>query len=125
MQAGSKRSSSATIRTARRAGFPLIRRTRPFASKAAERSVSRGPIPLREAVQKLGQSHDLSQLTSLGVRGGRMMARFDENGALQTYQVSAQGVTELPRNWPRMLHEGNWWSVTGSILNVITSLALM
>ena len=64
-------------------------------------------VSLADAVGIVARDHDLSQVTSIGGRGGRMMARIFEGDELRAYAVSADGVTALPRNWPRLLHEGN------------------
>jgi uncharacterized iron-regulated membrane protein len=34
-------------------------------------------------------------------------------------------VTPLPRNWPRLLHEGNWLAFVSGPLNVVVSVALL
>ena len=38
------------------------------------------PLPLPDAVAMVAASHDLSHVISIGVRGGRMMARIYEDG---------------------------------------------
>lgn len=58
-------------------------------------------------------------------RGGRMMARIYEDGELRAYTFTPDGVTALPRNWPRLLHEGNWSTWLSGTLNVITSVVLI
>ena len=73
----------------------------------------------------VADSHELSHVISIGARGGRMMARIYEDGELRAYAVSSSGVTPLPRNWPRLIHEGNWSALIASPLNVITSIALL
>jgi PepSY-associated TM region len=83
------------------------------------------PLPLPEAVGIVAASHDLSHVISIGVRGGRMMARVYEGGELRAYAVASSGVTPLPRNWPRLIHEGNWSALVASPLNVVTSIALL
>lgn len=83
------------------------------------------PLPLPDAVAMVAASHDLSHVISIGVRGGRMMARIYEGGELRAYAVNSSGVTPLPRNWPRLIHEGNWSAWIASPLNVVTSIALL
>lgn len=83
------------------------------------------PIPLLDAVQIVAKSHDLAAVTSIGVRGGRIMARIFEDGELRAYAVTPDGTRALPRNWPRLIHEGNWSATTGAALNVITSVVLI
>jgi hypothetical protein len=82
------------------------------------------PVSLTEAVELVAASHDLASVTSIGVRGGRMMARIYEGGELRTYSVTSAGVAALPRNWPRLIHEGNWSATFASPLNIVTSVAL-
>ena len=84
-----------------------------------------GRVALPEAVTMVAATHDLSHVISIGGRGGRMMARIYEDGELRAYGVSAAGVTALPRNWPRLIHEGNWSAFVASSLNVVTSIALL
>ena len=83
------------------------------------------PLPLPDAVAMVAASHDLSHVISIGVRGGRMMARIYEDGELRAYAVGSSGITALPRNWPRLIHEGNWSALIASSLNVVTSVALL
>ncbi|UCF54402.1 MAG: PepSY domain-containing protein [Bradyrhizobium sp.] len=83
------------------------------------------PLSLPEAFAMVATSHDFSHVISIGVRGGRMMARVYEGGELRAYAVGSSGVTPLPRNWPRLIHEGNWSALIASPLNVVTSLALL
>lgn len=83
------------------------------------------PLLLPDAVAMVAASHDLSHVISIGVRGGRMMARIYEDGELRAYAVGSSGVTALPRNWPRLIHEGNWSALIASPLNVVTSIALL
>ena len=92
---------------------------------------SSGPPPARmtigltDAVQQIAQSHDVSHLAMIANRGGRMMARIYEDGELRAYTFAPDGVTPLPRNWPRLLHEGNWSTWLSGTLNVITSVVLL
>jgi len=82
------------------------------------------PPALTEAVRIVAQSHDLSQFVSIGGRGGRMMARLYEDGELRAYAVTSDGLVALPRNWPRLIHEGNWSAMISGPLNLITSVIL-
>jgi uncharacterized iron-regulated membrane protein len=82
------------------------------------------PVSLPEAVRLLAKSQDLANVVSIGNRGGRMMARIYEGGELRAYAFTADGLAALPRNWPRLIHEGNWAAMISGPLNVITSLIL-
>jgi hypothetical protein len=83
------------------------------------------PVTLPEAVLLVGKSGDLGSTISIGNRGGRMMARIYDGGELRAFAVGTGGVGALPRNWPRLLHEGNWATMIASPLNVATSVILL
>jgi len=95
-----------------------------FQSGAAPTATGR-PLALPDAVSMVAASRDLSQVISIGTRGGRMMARLYDDGELRAYSVSSSGITPLARNWPRLIHEGNWSALIASPLNVVTSIALL
>ena len=82
-------------------------------------------ITLIEAVRVVGRAHDLSSLVWLRPAGGRMLARLVENGEYRVYAVTASGLSAAERNWPRLLHEGNWGGFLSPWLNVVTSVALI
>jgi uncharacterized iron-regulated membrane protein len=92
--------------------------------------VARGErIALREAVEKLAdstvmQGRDFASVTSMRVRGGRMVARVFVAGGLANVVISRAGAEVQPRNWPRALHEGNW-STLGAWLNIIVSVVFI
>jgi uncharacterized iron-regulated membrane protein len=83
------------------------------------------PMPLIDAVQTVAKSHDLANVVSVAVRGGRTMARIYDGGELRAYAVTPAGTMPLPRNLPRLIHEGNWSATAGAPLNVLTSAALL
>ncbi|MEJ1160593.1 PepSY-associated TM helix domain-containing protein [Prosthecomicrobium sp. N25] len=83
-----------------------------------------GPVPLVQALRMVAADHDLSTLNSIRRRGPVMMARVWEGGELAAYAVTSSGLVRLPRNWPRLIHEGNGAGVWSGGLNVITSVAL-
>ena len=82
-------------------------------------------VPLIEAVRMVGAQYDLSRLTGIGQRGGRMLALLDDQGEQRALAVSAQGLTPQPRNWARTVHEGTWWVLLAGSLNVLVSCALL
>lgn len=101
----------------------------PAAASTAPRPAGTGattgtPFTLVDAVRQVSQTHDLAAVTSIASRGGRMMARIFDGGELRAYSVSAKGVTALPRNWPRLLHEGNGAAIVTGSLNVAISIVL-
>lgn len=82
-------------------------------------------VPIRAAVQMIAEKHDLSQMLNLRQRGGRLMARIAEGGEYRAYAVTKAGVAPLPRNVPRLIHEGNWAGLWSGLVNVITSIAIV
>jgi uncharacterized iron-regulated membrane protein len=82
-------------------------------------------IKIREAVAVLGATHDLSGLTSVRVRGGRMVARIWEGGELRSFVITPAGATQAQRNWPRLIHEGNWAGSWSAALNILTALVMI
>ncbi|WP_028135716.1 PepSY domain-containing protein [Bradyrhizobium japonicum] len=95
-----------------------------FQSGTAPAATDR-PLALPDAIRMVAASHELSHLVSIGTRGGRTMARLYDGGELRAYAVTSSGATPLPRNWPRLIHEGNWSALIATPLNVVTSIALL
>ena len=91
----------------------------------AARGARQAPLPLIEAARIVAATHDPSTIVSIGARGGRLMARLNEGGELRAYGVTRAGVAPLGRNWPRLVHEGNWMAWLSGGLNVLTSLAIL
>lgn len=83
------------------------------------------PVRLADAIALVAQSHDLAAVRMIGQRGGRVMAQIREGGELKSYAVTSSGVTLLPRNWPRLIHEGNWSAMIAGPLNVLVSVVLL
>ena len=83
------------------------------------------PLPLPDAVRLVAQARDLASVISIVSRGGRVMARIYDGGELRYSAVDAAGLTPLPRNWPRLIHEGNGAVMLTSPLNVLLSLVLL
>lgn len=82
-------------------------------------------LPLREAIQIMARDKDPSQLIWLRNRGGRQLVRLNENGAFNVYTVTRAGLRETARNWPRLVHEGNFAGIWSGLMNVAISLALI
>ena len=82
-------------------------------------------ITLPSAVNMIAKSRDLAQVVSIGTRGGRIMARLYEDGELRSYTFTTEGMVALPRNWPRLLHEGNWSALIAGPLNLVTAVVLL
>jgi uncharacterized iron-regulated membrane protein len=89
------------------------------------RSSDGGRIAMADAVRLIAADHDLANLTSIRPRGRILMARVYVNGELRGYRIGPSRLEELPRNWPRVIHEGNWGGPVGPLLNVLTSVVLI
>jgi uncharacterized iron-regulated membrane protein len=86
---------------------------------------SGGAVPLREAVRVVATSHDLSKVTWIHPRGGAMLARVNDGGEMRVFAIGRQGLAPTERNWPRLLHEGNWSGALSGAINVVISLAFV
>lgn len=91
-----------------------------FASPPTRQPAER--LPIVDAVKLLAAERDLSGLTSLRLRGGRLIARIYDQQSLQSVGVTKAGLQLNPTNWPRALHEGNWHALIGSTLNLLASI---
>ena len=96
-----------------------------FMSSSPGGSGGGGRVSMRDAVKLIAANHDLANLTSIRQRGGRLMARVYVDGELRGFAVTPSALQPLQRNWPRLLHEGNWGGVIGPAANVLTSIALL
>lgn len=97
-----------------------------FATPAGNAPSARGPaMTLAEAVRVVGEHHDLSTLVWLRPLGGRMVARLAEGGEYRLHAVTSEGTVALPRNWPRLWHEGNFAGPWSALMNVVLSVALI
>jgi uncharacterized iron-regulated membrane protein len=83
------------------------------------------PLRLVEAVRIVGEQHDLSALVWIRPQGGRSLARLVEGGEFRVYAVTPDGMTAMPRNWPRLWHEGNFAGAWSALLNLIASVAMI
>ena len=88
-------------------------------------SAGSGRVSMRDAVKLIAADHDLANVTSIRQRGGRLMARIYVDGELRGFAITPNNLQVLERNWPRLLHEGNWGGVVGPVANVLTSIALL
>jgi hypothetical protein len=82
------------------------------------------PIAMADAVRIVGANHDLSGLTWIRARGNALLARLDDGGEMKVFAVTRGGLQPTARNWPRLLHEGNFASLWPALINLLISLAL-
>lgn len=83
------------------------------------------PLAVAEAVRVIGARHDLANLVWLRGRGGRLLARLVVNGEYRVHAVTREGLEPAPRNWPRLLHEGNFAGIWSGLMNVVISIAFV
>lgn len=83
------------------------------------------PPTLIEAVRTVGAAHDLAGLVWIRRQGDRMLARVIEQGEYRVYAVTPDGVRALPRNWPRLWHEGTFAGAWSAAMNVVASIAML
>lgn len=84
------------------------------------------PANMAEAVQIVAKDHDLSRMIWLRKFGRRAIVRLvEDSGEYRIYLVTKAGTVAEPRNWVRLLHEGNWLGTTPALINVLISLAFM
>jgi uncharacterized iron-regulated membrane protein len=86
-----------------------------------------GPAPdLRTTLRLVAAQHDIAGLDWVRPLGGAPMVRvLDASGTTQMYRVGAEGLVAQPRPWVRLLHEGTWLGLTGSVANLLVSVALL
>ena len=97
-----------------------------FASPPPATAPAKGEqLRLADAVRIVGERHDLSSLVWLRPQGSRTLVRLVEGGEYRVYAISRDGTTPMPRNWPRLWHEGNFAGGWSALMNVVTSIAML
>ncbi|RVT99049.1 PepSY domain-containing protein [Rhodovarius crocodyli] len=82
--------------------------------------------PLDIILRQVAAQHDLNGLDFVRPIGGARLVRvLDSSGTAVIYRAEADGLRRMPTGWPRVLHEGNWGGLIGSVLNVIASIAML
>ncbi|MCF8475923.1 MAG: PepSY domain-containing protein [Pseudolabrys sp.] len=89
------------------------------------RAAAAVPLQITEATRIIAREHNLAQLSWIRSLGGALMARLDDNGEMKLFAITRDGLKPAARNWPRLLHEGNWSRYLSSAINVVISLALV
>jgi uncharacterized iron-regulated membrane protein len=82
-------------------------------------------LPMAEAVRIIAADHDLSTVSWIRPRGNTLLTRLDDDGEMRVFTITRDGLVATSRNWPRLIHEGNWGGALSVLINVVTSLALM
>lgn len=96
-----------------------------FMSPEAKNDASAQALSLADALKVVQRERDVSELLQLRQRKGFAEARLFDNGEQRNYAVTAEGLKAQERNWPKLLHEGNWLGIWSAIANASTALVLM
>lgn len=96
-----------------------------FAGPPPRIAADAAPSTILEALRIAGRERDLSTMLSLRLRNKAIEARFVEDGEARNYLVSTAGLVAMPRNWPKLLHEGNWAGLWSASINIVTSVVLI
>lgn len=83
------------------------------------------PMTMVEAVRQVGAAHDLTGLVWIRGRAGRLLARVVDGGEYRVFAVTREGLVPSPRNWVRLLHEGNFAGMWSVLMNVVISIAFV
>lgn len=83
------------------------------------------PLNLAQAVAIVGDRYDLAAVNWIRPLGGSLAARINDGGEMRVFAVSRIGLVPAARNWPRLIHEGNWSAYTAPAVNILISVALV
>jgi uncharacterized iron-regulated membrane protein len=87
---------------------------------------ARGPLPtIVDAVGIIAADYDLATVSWIRARGNVLMARLNDGGEMRVFTVTSDGLVPMARNWPRLIHEGNWGGNLSVLVNAMTALALI
>jgi uncharacterized iron-regulated membrane protein len=91
-------------------------------SSAPQRPASPAQLlSLQQAVDSVAAQYDLGRVAWIRPRGNTMLARINDGGEMRVFAVSRDGPVQMQRNWPRLLHEGNWSGSLSASINVVIS----
>jgi uncharacterized iron-regulated membrane protein len=96
-----------------------------FASAPPRAASPAAIVSLRDAVAAVGARYDLGQVAWIRPRGNAMLARVNDGGEMRVFAVNRDGLAATPRNWPRLIHEGNWRGTPSALVNVAISAAFV
>ena len=96
-----------------------------FAPPPARPAAGGAPIGLQEAVTIVGGAHDLANVVWIRPLAGALRARVNDGGEMRVFTVTRTGLVPTTRNWPRLIHEGNWGGRLSALINVAISAAFI
>lgn len=94
-----------------------------FSSGIARPPAGSPPVNLAQAVRIVGASYNLGQVNWIRPLGGPLAARVNDNGEMRVFTVTQNGLLPAGRNWPRLIHEGNWSRYAAPGINLVISSA--
>ena len=83
------------------------------------------PVTLAQAVGIVAATYNLGQVNWIRPLGGALAARVNDNGEMRIFTVTRNGLLPAERNWPRLIHEGNWSRTVAPGINLVISAALI
>ncbi|PZW45722.1 PepSY-associated transmembrane protein [Humitalea rosea] len=84
------------------------------------------PAAMGATLRMVAARHSLDGLDFIRPMDGTPVVRvLDAEGTAVLYRAGADGLAPMPSNWPRLLHEGNWGGVLGSLANLVAAVALL
>jgi hypothetical protein len=89
------------------------------------RPTNPAPIGMAEAARIVAATYGLGQVSWIRPLGGTLVARLNNGGEMRIFTVTREGLLPASRNWPRLLHEGNWSRHIAPAINVVISAALV
>lgn len=96
-----------------------------FVGPPATPTAGARPLPLREAVKLVAAERDLAAVSWIRPLGPRLAVRLNDGGEMRVFTVTDKGLVAGSRNWPRLLHEGNWLGAVSALINVVISIAFV
>lgn len=96
-----------------------------FSSGIPRPPAGAAPVSLSQAVDIVGATYNLGQVNWIRPLGGPLAARINDNGEMRIFTVTREGLLPAERNWPRLIHEGNWSRTLAPSINVAISAALV
>lgn len=85
-----------------------------------------GAMPaMMDTLRAVAERHDLDGLDFVRPAGSARLVRvLDGSGTAIAYRMTAEGLQPAASNWPRILHEGNWGGLLGSVANIVAAVVL-
>ena len=96
-----------------------------FASPLPQLAAGTAPVNLAQAAAIVSETYNLGQVSWIRPLGGTLAAQINDNGEMRVFTVTRIGLSPADRNWPRLIHEGNWSRYLAPGANIVISAALV